>query len=27
VTTDAHALEAQDDDWTFIVRKGASEPA
>ena len=27
VTTDAHALEAQDDDWTFIVRKGASDPA
>jgi serine/threonine-protein kinase RsbW len=27
VTTDAHTLEAQDDDWIFTVRKGASEPA
>ncbi|HEY5886975.1 MAG TPA: hypothetical protein VIT24_04565 [Acidimicrobiales bacterium] len=27
VTTDAHTLEAQDDDWIFTVRKGASDPA
>ena len=27
VTTDDHSLEAQDGDWTFIVRKGASDPA
>lgn len=27
VTTDAHTLEAQDDDWIFTVRKGTSDPA
>jgi serine/threonine-protein kinase RsbW len=27
VTTDTHTLEAQDDNWIFTVRKGASDPA
>ena len=27
VTTDDHALEAEDGDWTFVVRKGPSDPA